>query len=83
METITIMKPLHALENRYEVMDVRVDVKLTIMKQLRVKWLPEFYNYINSSDVQEITRWLRAVITDAINQNYLHSILCSSYAAIL
>ena len=49
-------------------MNVKVDVKLTIMKTLYAKWLSEFYNYINSSDGQEITRngWLRAGITDAI-----------------
>ena len=49
-------------------MDVKVDVKLTIMKPLHAKWLSEFYNYINSSNGQEITRnsWLRAGITDAI-----------------
>ena len=35
---------------------------------LHAKWLFEFYNYINSSDGQKITRngWLRAGITDAI-----------------
>ena len=60
---------LHTLENVYEVMDSRVDVKLTIMKQLHAKCLSEFYNYINSSDGQKITRnvWLRAGIIDAIN----------------
>ena len=49
-------------------MNVKVDVKLTIMKTLYAKWLSEFYNYINSSDGQEITRngWLKAGITDAI-----------------
>ena len=49
-------------------MDVKVNVKLTIIKPLHAKWLSEFYNYINSSDGQEITRngWLRARITDAI-----------------
>ena len=49
-------------------MDVKVDVKITIMKALHAKWLSEFYNYINSSDGQEITcnGWLRAGITDAI-----------------
>ena len=59
---------LHALENGCEVMDTKVDVKLTIMKPLYAKWLSEFYNYINFSDGQEITRngWLRAGITDAI-----------------
>ena len=43
---------LHALENGFEIMDVKVDVKLTIMKPLHAKWLSEFYNYINSSDGQ-------------------------------
>ena len=59
---------LHALENRCEVMDVKVDVKLTTMKLLHAKWLSEFCNYINSSDGQGITRnvWLRGGITDAI-----------------
>ena len=49
-------------------MDVKVDVKLIIRKPLHAKWLSELYNYINSSDGQEITRngWLRAGITDAI-----------------
>ena len=37
-------------------MDAKVDVNLTIMKPLHAKWLSEFYNYINSSDGQEITR---------------------------
>ena len=48
-------------------MDVKVDVKLIIMKPLHAKWLSELYNYINSSDGQEITRngWLTAGITDA------------------
>ena len=61
-------KILQALENGCEVMDAKVDVKLTIMKPLHAKWLSEFYNYINSSDGQEITRndWLRAGIADAI-----------------
>ena len=36
-------------------MDLKVDVKLTIMKPLHAKWLSEFYNYINSSNGQEIT----------------------------
>ena len=59
---------LHALENRCEVMDVKVDVKLTTMKLLHAKWLSEFYNYINSSDGQGITCnvWLRGGITGAI-----------------
>ena len=30
---------LHALENRCEVMQVKVDVKLTILKPLHAKWL--------------------------------------------
>ena len=47
---------LHALENGCEVMDVKIDVQLTIMKTLHAKWLSEFYNYMNSSDGQEITR---------------------------
>ena len=56
------------LETGCAVMDVKVNVKLTIIKPLHAKWLSEFYNYINSSDGQEITRngWLRARITDAI-----------------
>ena len=67
-------------------MDVKVDVKLTIMKPLHAKWLPEFYNYISSSDGQEVTRngWLTAGITDAIRwgvQNYLHLILFLTYPA--
>ena len=37
-------------------MDAKVDVNLTIMKPLHANWLSEFYNYINSSDGQEITR---------------------------
>ena len=59
---------LHSLENIYEVMNVKVNVKLTNMKPLHSKWLSEFYNYINSSNGQEITNngWLRAGITDAI-----------------
>ena len=59
---------LHALENGCEVMNVKVDVKLTIMKTLYAKWLSEFYNYINSSDGQAITLngWLKAGIRDAI-----------------
>ena len=59
---------LHALEHGCEVMDPKVDVKLTIMKLLHAKWLSEFYNYINSSDGHEITRngCLRAGNTDAI-----------------
>ena len=60
---------LHVLEYGCEVMDVKVDVKLTIMKPLlHAKWLSEFCKYINSSDGQEITRngWLRAGIMDAI-----------------
>ena len=38
------------------------------MKRLHAMWLSEFYNCINSSDGQEITRngCLRAGITDAI-----------------
>ena len=40
---------LHALENAYEVMYVKVDVKFAIMKPLRAKCLSEFYGYINSS----------------------------------
>ena len=40
---------LHALENAYEVMYVKVDVKFAIMKPLRAKCLSEFYDYINSS----------------------------------
>ena len=60
---------LHALENEYEVIDAKADVKLTIMKPLlHAKWLSQFYNYINSSHGQEIARndWLRAGISDAI-----------------
>ena len=56
------------LENGCEAIDAKGHVKLTIMKPLHAKWLSEFYNYINSSGGQEITRngWLRAGITDAI-----------------
>ena len=63
-----IRQILDALENGCEVMDGKVDVKLIIMKPLHAKWLSEFYNYINSSDGQELTRngWLRAGITDTI-----------------
>ena len=59
---------LHALENGCEVLDVKFNVKLTIMKPQHAKWLSQLYNYINSSDGQEITRngRLRAGITDAI-----------------
>ena len=59
---------LHTLENGCKVMDAKVIVKFTIMKPLHAKWLPEFYNYINSSDGQEITcnDWLRAGITDTL-----------------
>ena len=59
---------LHALENGSEVIDIKVDVKLTIMEPLYAKWLSEFYNHISSLDGQEITQngWLRAGITDAI-----------------
>ena len=51
-----------------ELMDVKVDVKFTIMKPLHAKLLSEFYNYNNSSVGQEITcnGWLRARITDAV-----------------
>ena len=51
-----------------KVIDIKVDVKLTIMEPLYEKWLSEFYNYISSLDGQEITQngWLRAGITDAI-----------------
>ena len=63
-----IRRILHALENGCEVMDAKVDVKLTIIKTLHAKQLSEFYNYINSSGGQEVTRigWLTAGITDAI-----------------
>ena len=56
---------LHALENSCETMDAKVIVKLTIMKPLYARLLSEFYNYINSSDGQEVTRngWLRTGIT--------------------
>ena len=56
------------LENGSEVGDVKVDVKPIVIKPLHAKWLSEFYNYINSSDGQEITRngWLRAGIADAV-----------------
>ena len=57
---------LHALEYGCEVIDPKVDVKITIMKPLHAKWLSEFYNYISSSDGQETTRWLKAGITNAI-----------------
>ena len=59
---------LHGLENGCEALNAKVDVKLTVMKPLNAKWLSEFYNYINSSDGQEITRngWLRDGITDTI-----------------
>ena len=43
-------KILHALENGCEEKDVKVDVKLTIMKALHGKWFFEYYNYIISSD---------------------------------
>ena len=58
---------LHALENGCEVMNAKVDIQLTIMKPLHANWLSEFYNYINSSDGQEITRngGLRGETTDA------------------
>ena len=47
---------LHTLESVSEVMDVKVDFKLTFMKPLHPKWLSEFCSYINSADGQEITR---------------------------
>ena len=43
-------KIIHALENGCEEKDVKVDVKLTIMKALHGKWFFEYYNYIISSD---------------------------------
>ena len=51
-------------------MDVKVDVKLSIMKPLYANWLSEFYNYINSSDGQHITGngWLE--LESQIVQNY-------------
>ena len=63
-----VVKILHTLENGCEVTDAKVNVKLTIMKPLCANWLSEFYNYINTSDGQEITPncWLRVWITDAI-----------------
>ena len=59
---------LHASENGSEVTYAKVAVQLTIMKPLHAKWLSEFYNYIKSSDGQEITRnaWLRSGITNAV-----------------
>ena len=73
---------LHALENGCEVMDTKVDVKLTIMKPLYAKWLSEFYNYINCSDGQEITRngWLRAGITDAIKMGHFKITFTRSFS---
>ena len=65
-------------------MDVKFNVKLTIMKPQHAKWLSQFYNYINSSDGQEITRngRLRAGITDAIKMgSYLYLILFWTYVA--
>ena len=47
---------LHALEKGCEVMDVKVDVMLTIINSIHAKWLSEFYTYINFSDGLEITR---------------------------
>ena len=54
--------------NGCETMDAKVDVKLTIMKPLHAKWFSKFYNFINSSEGQEITGngSLRAGIIHAI-----------------
>ena len=72
---------LHVLENGCEVMDAKVDVNLTIMKPLHAKWLSEFYNYINSSDGQEITRNGWKMLLRWRVQNYLHSGLFLTYVA--
>ena len=62
-------------------MDAKVDVNLTIMKPLHAKWLSEFYNYINSSDGQEITRNVWKMLLRWRVQNYLHSVLFLTYVA--
>ena len=59
---------LQCLENGSELGSIKVSVKLiklTVMKPLQLRWLSEFYNYVYSSDGQEINGSLRSGIAVA------------------
>ena len=59
--------------------DFKADVRLTFIKPLQIEWLSEFYNYIKSSDSQEIwnLKWLFTFRYSRCYQNRKHTFALS------
>ena len=71
-------KVLQQLNRSVAVHNVKVDVKLSIIKPLHAKWIIEMYHHLRRSKQIVISGFRKAHITEAVSEAYQLAQLCEN-----